>query len=62
MKYVSATVVAVFMPFSAVITGVIAVIIGQDAPTLSLLFGALLGIIASLMSSFGDIIESKKSK
>ena len=62
MKYVSANVVAVFMPFSAVITGIIAVLIGQDKPTLSLMLGALLGIVASLMSSIADILENKKSE
>ena len=60
MKYVSANVVAVFMPFSAVVTGVIAVLIGQDKPTLSLLIGALIGVAASLLSGFADILESKK--
>ena len=62
MKYVSANVVAVFMPFSAVITGIIAVLVGQDKPSLSLLVGALIGIIASLLSSFADIQENKNKK
>ena len=60
MKYVSANAVAVIMPFSAVITGVIAVINGQDSPSLALLLGAILGIAASLLSAFGDIKEQKK--
>ena len=59
MRYVSANVVAVIMPFSAVITGVIAVIGGQDAPSWSLLIGAVLGIAASLLSAYGDIREQK---
>ena len=60
MKYVSANVVAVIMPFSAVITGVIAVLNGQDAPSWSLLIGAVLGITASLMSATGDMKEQKE--
>lgn len=59
MKYVSASVVAVIMPFSAVVTSVIAVLSGQDSPTWSLLLGAILGITASLLSAAGDIAESK---
>lgn len=59
MKYVSANVVAVIMPFSAVITGVIAVLNGQDQPTWSLLIGAILGIVASLLSAWGDMKEQK---
>ena len=61
MKHVSANAVAVIMPFSAVITGVVAVIIGQDAPSWSLLIGAILGIVAGLTSAFGDIKEQKNS-
>ena len=62
MKYVSANVVAVIMPLSAVITGVFSVIIGQDELTVTLVLGAVLGLVASLMSSAGDIIERKKDK
>ena len=59
MKYVSANVVAVIMPFSAVVTGVFAIIIGQDEPSASLLIGGILGLAASFMSSAGDILENK---
>lgn len=62
MKYVSANVVAVIMPFSAVITGVFAIIIGQDEPSTSLLIGGILGLAASFMSSAGDILENKRNK
>ena len=62
MKYVSANVVAVIMPFSAVITGVFALILGQDEPSVSLLIGAILGLAASFMSSAGDILENKRDK
>lgn len=62
MKYVSANVVAVIMPFSAVVTGVFALILGQDEPSLPLLIGAILGLAASFMSSAGDILENKKKE
>ena len=61
MRYVSANVVAVIMPFSAVVTGVFAVLIGQDTASPSLFIGAALGLIASFMSAAGDILESKKA-
>lgn len=61
MKYVSANVVAVIMPFSAVVTGVFAIIIGQDEPSASLLIGGILGLAASFMSSAGDILENKRN-
>ena len=62
MKYVSANVVAVIMPFSAVVTGVFAIILGQDTPSLTLLIGAILGLVASFLSSAGDILENKKTQ
>lgn len=54
MKHVSANVVAVIMPFSAVITGIFAVIVGQDEPTYTLLVGATLGLAAGFLSAVGD--------
>ena len=61
MKYVSANVVAVVMPLSAVITGIVAVIFGQDEPTLILLIGGIIGLVASILSSFGDNIDNKRN-
>ena len=60
MKYVSANVVAVIMPFSAVITGIVSVILGMDSLSSTLIIGAALGLAASFMSSAGDIMENKK--
>ena len=60
MKYVSANVVAVIMPFSAVITGIVSVILGMDSLSSTLIIGAALGLVASFMSSAGDIMENKK--
>ena len=61
MKYVSANVVAVIMPFSAVITGIVSVILGMDSLSSTLLIGAALGLVASFMSSAGDILENKNA-
>ena len=61
MKYVSPSVVAVIMPFSAVVTGIVAVIIGMDTLSYTLVIGAVIGLIASLISSFADVMESKKA-
>ena len=60
MKYVSPTVVAVIMPFSAVITGLFAVIIGQDTLSSSLVIGAVLGIFASVASGIADLPKKLK--
>ena len=61
MRHVSPSVVAVISPFSAVVTGIAAVMVGQDQISPSLIIGALLGLIASLASSFGDLKESKSA-
>ena len=59
MKYVSPSAVAVIMPFSAVVTGIVSVILGMDRITWTLVVGAILGLVAALLSSFGDLKESK---
>jgi drug/metabolite transporter (DMT)-like permease len=62
MKYVSANVVAVIMPFSAVVTGIFSVIFGMDTISPALIIGAALGLAASFMSAAGDIMENNKNK
>ncbi len=62
MKFVSPSAVAVIMPFSAVVTGVVSVILGMDTVSWTLVVGAILGLAAALMSSLGDLNESKKEK
>ena len=62
MKYVSPSVVAVIMPFSAVITGIVAVILGMDTISYTLVVGAILGLVASLTSSISDVMEAKTSE
>ncbi len=60
MKYVSATAVAIVMPFSSVVTGVIAVLIGADTFSLPLLFGGLIILVSSILSSLDDILDKKE--
>lgn len=62
MKHVSASVVAVIMPFSAAITGIFAVIIGQDEPSYTLLIGALIGLAAGILSAVGDTKDGGKEE
>ena len=54
MKNVSANVVAVMMPMSSVITAILSVIIGNDVLTTGLVVGGSLGLIATILSEFGD--------
>jgi len=49
------------MPFSAAVTGVLSVILGMDQISWTLVVGAVLGLVAALMSSLGDLKESKSS-
>lgn len=60
MRHVNASAVAIIMPFSAVITSVISVIVGSDILSLELIVGAILGLIAIFISSYDDIKESKE--
>ncbi len=55
MKHLDATVVAVMMPFSAVITGVLSILLGLDTLTPSLGFGALAVLFATILSGLGDL-------
>ena len=55
MKYVSAAVVAVMMPFSSVVTGVSSVAAGADALTLNLVLGGILVLAATFLSSVDDV-------
>ncbi|MBQ8685614.1 MAG: DMT family transporter [Clostridia bacterium] len=62
MKYINASVVAVIMPFSAVIAGVLSVSFDMDALTLDLVLGAGIGFTAALLSSVADILEKRKER
>lgn len=59
LKYVNPCVVAVIMPFSAVVTGVVAVCTGEDRFSLPLLFGGLIIILSSILSGIADNRENK---
>lgn len=60
LKYVNASAVAVIMPFSSVVTGVVAVAVGRDAFALPLLVGGLVILLSSILSSVADIRENKR--
>ena len=62
LKYVNASVVAVVMPFSSVVTGVVAVAVGKESFGLPLLFGGLIILFSSILSSAADIRESRTAK
>lgn len=62
MKHISPTVVAIFMPFSAVVTGLFAVILKQDTLSTSLVIGAVLGIAAGIISGLGDMDKKKETE
>lgn len=54
MKHIDASIVAVMMPFSAVITGIISILFGQDTLSFSLVAGGILVLSASIMSGLSD--------
>lgn len=60
LKFVNASVVAVLMPFSAVVTGVVAVCVGKDVFTLHLFFGGLIILLSSILSGLADIKENDR--
>lgn len=60
MKHIDATVVAVIMPFSAVITAITSVITGDDTLSVTLIVGGLLCLASAILSSIADTFESKK--
>ena len=60
MKYIDASAVAVIMPFSAVVTGVLSVILGTDNLTLNLVLGASIGFIAAILSGIADVMDARK--
>ena len=62
MKYIDASAVAVIMPFSAVVTGVLSVILGTDDLTLNLVLGASIGFVAAILSGVADVLDAKKKE
>jgi len=60
MKHVDATVVAVLMPFSSVVTMLVSVLTGKDSLTVNLVAGAALGLAAVILSGLGDRQPSQR--
>jgi len=54
MKRVDATVVAVMMPFSSVVTTIVSIIAGKDTLSKNLIIGASLGLVAVILSGLAD--------
>lgn len=59
MKHIDASVVAVIMPFSAVITGIASVIAGTDDLSTALVIGGALCLISAIISGLSDAFENK---
>ena len=55
MKHIDATIVAVMMPFSAVITGLVSVALGLDSLSVNFVIGGLIVLAASILSGLGDL-------
>ena len=60
LKFVNPTAVAVMMPFSAVVTGVMSLIMGMDTLSTEFIVGALISLVAVILSSIADIKYEKK--
>lgn len=54
MKSVDPSAVAVMMPFSSVMTTVISICTGSDTLSFNLVIGVTLGLVAIILSGFGD--------
>ena len=59
MKHIDATIVAVMMPFSAVVTGLVSVALGLDSLSDNFVIGGIIVLAASILSGLEDI--KKKS-
>lgn len=57
MKHIDACIVAVIMPFSAVVTSVVSVLTGTDTFDIRLLLGGMLGLCAIFLSGYDDIFR-----
>ena len=62
MKHIDATIVAVMMPFSAVVTGLLSVALGLDSVSYSFVIGAFIVLLASILSGLGDVKGKKDLK
>ncbi len=60
MKHIDACVVAIIMPFSAVITSVLSVLTGNDTLNFNLIVGGVLGLVAIFLSGIEDRFVKKE--
>ena len=61
MKHIDASVVAVMMPFSSVVTTVLSIAAGKDTLSMGLIGGTVLGLIAVILSGLGDRKKTEKT-
>lgn len=61
-KYIPVVVVAVVMPFSSVLTGVLSVALGMDELTWNLVVGGVIILAAILIAELGDVFKEKKAE
>ena len=61
MKHIDASVVAVMMPFSSVVTTVLSIAAGKDTLSMGLIGGTVLGLIAVILSGLGDRKKAEKT-
>lgn len=59
MKKIDASIVTIIMPFSAVVTGILSVLMGKDMLSINLVLGGLIGVLAIFLSSYDDIFRRK---
>lgn len=62
MKHVDPSAVSVIMPFGAVVTGVLSVLLGNDTLNLNLVLGGILGISAVILSGLDDMKKKTPCK
>ncbi len=62
LKHIDASLVAVIMPFSSVVTAIISVVVGNDVLTVNLVIGAVLGVLSALISDFDPARFKKQPK
>jgi drug/metabolite transporter (DMT)-like permease len=62
LKYIPVVVVAVVMPFSSVLTGVLSVALGMDELTWNLVVGGVIILAAILIAELGDVFKEKKAE
>lgn len=60
LKHLDASFVAVVMPFSSVITGVLSVLLGTDTLSVALVLGSVTILIAIILSGLADTVPKKQ--